>query len=132
MAFKLNKTEEAARSSLVESLTARRRLIEAAALSYNKKMGEAWVEVASAIEDYNKILSDIREFCEGIVTARRGEWYGMSERWQEGDRGRNAGAWVEEWGGVYFEDVDVARPYDWAFPDCDHDEALGELPGEAE
>jgi hypothetical protein len=107
MAFKLTKDEAARKTHIMEALA------------------EARAEIEAAGDRYNEVLEQARAFAQEVAEDRRADWDLKSERWQEGDKGQAADAWISEWENFDSEeaaepDMDGAADLD-NLPDCAED-----------
>jgi hypothetical protein len=66
--------------------------------------------MTDAAYEYNKSLSDVREFVSGIAEDARAEYDEKSERWQACERGQDAGRWLEQWEATELENFEFEPP----------------------
>jgi hypothetical protein len=132
VAFKLSKSEAARRDELARALAEKADALRAKIEGYNDAMAKCWEAVACAVEEYNYALADARSFVEEVHTQRQGEYDDKSERWQEGERGEAAAAWLGEWEQPDLDDVELGEPEPVEEPDLEHAEALENLPEAAD
>ena len=128
MAFKLTKTEAVSRAELVNNLTKSKVEVQSAIAAFNEAVEREWQIVQEMINGYNEHLGAAREFRDRIVEDRQTDWDMRSEKWQDGDRGRAAGEWIEAWENLALDDLEMDTPGEVEEPDMDEDENLGELP----
>lgn len=132
MAFKLTKTEAARRNGLAKALAERADALRDGIECFNAAASEHWAEVEAARDEYNRALEEARSFVEEVREARQAEFDDKSERWQEGERGEAAAAWLAEWEQPDLDDVELDGPEPVEEPDLGHAEALVDLPDAAE
>lgn len=102
MAFKLNKAELAQQAAHSAALQEKAAQVESKITAFNEIV-EAWRGVIGrAVEEFNGARAEAVGWAQDIGNDRRSEWDDMSERWQEGDKGEAASAWIET-----FEDFDI-------------------------
>jgi hypothetical protein len=107
MAFKLSKRQVAERDALATELRAKADALTTAIAAYNEAIATVSQTVTDAIDEYNATVEIAREFVGGIAEMARDEWSSKSHKWQEGEKGTEADAWVEAWKGAILEDVEV-------------------------
>lgn len=161
MTFKLTKREMSERDSLAEDLhNAHTKLVQAMA-DYNTRMGElrdalddavavyneGREEALASLEDardaYNSLLEDTKEFVSNVTGNAQSVFDERTDKWQDGDRGRAASDWINQWTDAEFEPVDLetGEPLDiqMLYPEEldadyieDRSELLRDLPSEPE
>ena len=116
MSFKLTKQELGLRNALVEKLLAAHRDLDSAIQEFNTAMETAKAPLKKALEDYNAVMSDVREFAADVANQADSDITEKSEKWQEGEKGQAAIGFRDAWQ----ELADM------------HDGQLGDLPEELE
>lgn len=132
MAFKLSKAEIASRDRLAKAVEEKADALRAEIDGYNVAVAEAWEKVADAELAYKAALGDVRSFVEKVHADRQAEYDEKSERWQEGERGEAAAAWLAEWEQPDLDDVELEEPEPVGEPDLEHADVLSGLPEGAE
>lgn len=112
MAFKLTKAEDSRKTEIEIEL-------EAAVGAVEDERAELQEKIDALVADFNDTvitplnatLTEARNFIEDIVNERQGDYDDKSERWQDGDNGQNAQAWLQEWesGINELEDVEAVE-----------------------
>ena len=87
-----------------------------------KEKGEA---VTAALTAYNEARDTMHGTLDTLCTDLRDEYEGKSERWQEGEKGQAADAWIEEIEGKRDE---LADEVDIELPDADELVGFGDSP----
>lgn len=110
MAFKLSKKEEAQRLELAAELRSAGKLLNEKIAELNETLGPLWDALSEAQASYVEKLEEVNSFIEEIASASRSEYDERSERWQEGDTGSAALAWLEAWEGISLEYEEIDMP----------------------
>lgn len=108
--FKLTKAELAKRDDLVAALEIASGVLSDAVDEFNASLAASREKLEAIVNDYNETLSKARDFVEDIAQSRRDEWNDKSERWQEGEAGQNASAFVDAWEGIELDDIEIDFP----------------------
>ncbi len=126
----LGKAESTEKSGRTDELRAAAEKLTAVIEAFNLLVEGARAPVECALEAYNAVLSDARDFCEGIAADQQSFMEEKSEKWQEGDRGQAFQSWLDEWSGVELSDVEIEFPDGVEEPDLPHADAIEGLPDE--
>lgn len=114
---KLNKTQQATHSSLVDKLSTERTAVEEKIAAFNEKRSELWAEVTASLESFNTALAEARDFRDGITGDMESYSGDRSERWQEGDAGQAYESWKDTWESANLDDIDLDEPSEPEEPD---------------
>jgi hypothetical protein len=52
---------------------------------------------SDAVNAYNDVMTEAKEFVEEVASRMREVYDGRSEKWQEGDKGQSADAFIQTW-----------------------------------
>ena len=131
MAFKLTKEQRKQLDHFQSALAAERRRIQE---KFDDLMESIRADIRTAnarSADYNALVKQAQAFVTEIAEDHRDAYDEKSERWQEGDAGQAALAFVEAWENV---DLDEIEPIQILMPDPPSfgEAALKDLPEEAE
>lgn len=132
MAFKLSKQERAQRDDLCARLNAARATLDEKVEDVNDAVQTAIDALEAAVASYNDVLEEARGFVADIVAQGEEDIDDKSERWQEGERGEAARAWVDEWECAQLDDVELPTIDLLEIADDDHASTLETLPDAAE
>lgn len=114
MAIKLSKAQTKERDQLLTRLREAKEKLEAAQADYE-----------AAMTAYDLVVGDIATWRDDVVSDWQSEFDDKSERWQEGERGEAASAFIQEWEGLELEELEEPN-----WPDLDHADDLEDLPTE--
>lgn len=131
MAFKLDKAEIKRRDELIEQLGKAQAALEDAISSFNEKLSDLRDGLIEKVNDYNEALADAQSWIEDVKADREGEYEDKSERWQEGEKGQAARAWLDEYEAFELTEVELDLPGDIEEPDLSHADELSGLSEEA-
>jgi hypothetical protein len=132
MAFKITKIEAKALAEHRIELARLRERIEDEFRALSAELREIALPLNGLISEYNAALDRTKGFIDGVAEEHRDAYDEKSDRWQEGDRGQAALAFVEEWENVYLseiEEVEIVAPDEPEFGSVD---TLDSLPEEAD
>lgn len=125
MSFKLTKREISDRDTLAEELRNAHSVLIQAMNDYNTRMEElrealddavavyndgreeALASLEDARDGFNSLLEDTKAFVSDITGNAQSEYDERSEKWQDGERGRAASAWINEWAEANFDPIDL-------------------------
>jgi hypothetical protein len=110
MPFKLTKDQITERAALAADLRRQGDALAAAIVAFNTAFGPVAELLTGAAAAYNQSLGSARNFAYAIAEEARGEFDDKSERWQEGDKGTEADAWIQQWEDASLDDVDFEPP----------------------
>lgn len=110
MTFKITKAQIAERDALVTDIRAKADALEAAITAYNDGIEKLATALSEAAEEYNGALADVQDFVSGVAEDGRAEFEEKSERWQEGEKGQYADAWLQQWESLELEDFEFDAP----------------------
>jgi hypothetical protein len=77
---------------------------------YNETMATVAPALRGALDSYNEAIEAARNFVNGIAEPAREEYDNKSEKWQESEKGVEAGRWISEWEEINLEDADIDLP----------------------
>lgn len=103
--------------------------------AYNKKVTDAFDDVAQAVSSYNEALEEAQQFVADVASRIDSEISERSERWQESEKGQAASKWLSDWQDADFdtldveapEELEVDEPDEFEVDDYDHLDRLNEL-----
>ena len=120
----LSKEESARRIELTGEVDDAWKALEDAVSEFNEKLAALKEPVQEALTKYNEAVVEAARFCEGIANQADEDISGMSERWQESEKGRNVIAWKDEFENASLPEIEIDFPEELSSPDA---EALGTL-----
>jgi hypothetical protein len=95
--FKLTKQESEEHAELTDALRVALGALDDAVRVYNEALTALNDPLVKAIADYNEALQATQRFAEDIASQADSDISDKSDKWQEGDKGRAAVAWKDEW-----------------------------------
>jgi len=135
MAFKLTRSEQNRRDYLRDQLIEAKNHLEEEVDAECRAIENAVEAINAAHTRYNELVQEAYGFVEDIISEREGEFDYKSERWQEGDRGEAARAWIDSLQESLDELTDL-EPVVIELPDGadypDHAAVMDDLPEEME
>jgi hypothetical protein len=129
MAFKLSKEQLAKRHTLASDLRDKALTLNIAIAAFNEGVEPLAKAVTKAQDAYNETLEAARSLADSIAENAREQFEAKSERWQEGEKGRQVREWFERWE-VSLDDVDLdlPQPLEEIDPE-DHAGVIEDAPG---
>lgn len=105
--------------------------LEEAIEIFNQYVDGAWVNVETAINNYNEAISDANEWQSGVATEIQDLIESKSEKWQEGDKGQAYTSWKEQYE-EELEAIELEKPDKVSFDGDNPSELLDQKPEEPE
>lgn len=158
MAFKLTKMQSNILAPFVEQADTAHQAVDHAIQAFNEVRDEAWETLQDAITTYNDAitdafmavaqaeegfvdaLSDLKSTIDEMVSDWESDFSDKSERWQEGEKGEAARAFIDAWADLDLEAHTIEEPepvtvdempeieWDFGLPS----DVINDLPTEAE
>jgi hypothetical protein len=97
MAFKLTKVEINRRGDHTDMLDKAKAGLISKIEDYNFAMAAPREALLAAINEFNDVLAEANQWRDDIHTRLSDEYENKSEKWQDGDRGREANTMIESW-----------------------------------
>lgn len=111
MAFRLTTGEMRAREKLLDQLDVVSEGLSEAVTVFNRRVADAWPEVAAAQEKFNAKVAEAQAFVNAVHGSREKEFDAHSDEWKDGTAGQRASMWLDAWS-LTLEDSDIEKPED--------------------
>jgi hypothetical protein len=128
MALKLSKAQRAKRDEFVTRLNEASGKISTAVDEFNSALETLKAPIEAAVEAYNEIVVEAKEFTDEIAGDADNEISEKSDTWQEGERGQAAVGWKDEWQSIDLDEIEVELPDEISFDEPLHADDLESAP----
>ena len=130
--MKLNRRQLAERDELAQKLAEASLAVSAAVDQFNLSLEDLKEPVSTALEKYNEVIDECRNFVGEIVEIAEAEIDAKSEKWQESERGQAVVGLKDQWESADFDGVELDLPDEVSFDDPEHGDGLLALPADSE
>lgn len=124
MAFRLTKSERTAIDTVAANLERLRCDLGTAVEAYNELCSKAFSDVEAAKVKYNECLAEVRDVRDEIVERLQDEFDDKSEKWQSGERGEQAQAFIDSLESLHLDEDDLPEPDEVKIEGFEHYDAL--------
>ncbi len=129
--MKLTSEQKARRDEIVNKLQAAWTTLDERIDDLNGAVSTAWDRVRVALDEYELVRVEAEELRDEIADEAENAISEKSEKWQEGEKGQAASAWVDEWSGLDLSEIDLDEPDAIETPDVSHADDLANLSEES-
>ena len=126
--FRLTREELARRDEITNRAGAAAAALASAVETFNEKVAAAFEELKTAAAEYNEAREAAADFATSVAERLRELHFARSEKWQEGEKGQEADAFVSAWEEFAPEDFEPEEPMELDGPGDELVDALNELP----
>lgn len=133
--FKLTKADIERRNEISQRAVQAKTELDTGFEEYNRCLASAQEALEVLLTAYNEVVEEVNGFTEDIGRAHREVFDNRTNAWQDGERGRAANAWIEQYEESTIESLEVEWPTPLVVEDMgitDIEERLDELPDEVE
>ena len=95
---------------------------------FNEALAQHWGRVDDACIAYQRVVDDVRNWCEDVATQIQEEIDSHQEKWQDSERGQAFVQWQQEYEQADLEDINLEQPEPLSLDINDQSEVLEGLP----
>lgn len=128
---KLSKDDVVEKDKIASELSEKRDTLIEAVDVFNAEVKAAYQKLAQFVEPYNVAIEHAKDFVDRVADEQQAYFDEKSETWQEGEKGEEYQAWIEEWGSMFLEECLISIPEDFDHPEdlSEELEGLSNSPG---